>query len=148
MAPTYWTIGWEEAAAGAIFLLIWIAFLRLALRCGKGRGSRHKGGLSRRENRNDHRFKSSCRGWLDCAGRRSSLRGIDLTHSGALIAASKEVRVGSEIFVYLTTAGLMGWATVRHCSRVGLFRYQIGLEFRRPLMPSQQGNWQYLSATV
>jgi hypothetical protein len=141
MDLSHWTIGWEEIAAGAIFVLIWIAFLRLAFRY-------RKAGPSRRNNRYDHRFKSAYRGWLGFAGERYPLRGLDLTSSGALIATSRRVLIGSDVFVYLTTAGLMGWAKVRHCSRAGLFRYQIGLEFRSPLMPTQQGNWQYMSARV
>ena len=141
MGLPHWTIDWEEIAAGAIFLLIWIAFLRLVLQY-------RKPAPARPNNRNEHRVKTACRGWLGSAGKRYSLRGIDLTNSGALIATRKRVPIGSDVFVYLTTTGLMGWAKVRHCSRAGLFRYRVGLEFRGPLAPTQQGTWQYLSATV
>jgi len=140
MDLTHWTIGWEEAAAGAIFVLIWIAFVRLALQYRKAR-------RARRDNRSDHRFKSKDRGWFDFEGARCSFRGIDLNNSGALIATRKPVVIGSDVFVYLTTAGLMGWAQVRHCSRIGFCRYQIGLHFRGPLMHSQEGNWQYANST-
>jgi hypothetical protein len=141
MDLTHWTLGWEEAAAGAVFLLLWIVFLGLVLHY-------RKAGRSRRDKRFDHRFKTKDRGWFDVEGKRCSFRAIDLNNSGALIATRRPVPTGSDVFVYLTTAGLMGWAQVRHCARNGSFRYQIGLQFRGPLMHSQEGNWQYASSTV
>src|SRR6266545_494477 len=98
---------------------------------------------SRTDSRLDSRLRTQFKGWLDFNGDQRSVRGIDLTESGALVTSSVPMAPDSAVFLCITSHGLMGWAKVKHCSRYGFFRYRIGLAFRGALMRAQEGNWQF-----
>jgi hypothetical protein len=131
---------WPEIAAMAVFGLIWVGVLAVARR----RVSRPV--TCRVDSRFDERSKSRFQGWLELCGQKCGVRGIDLHRSGALIASKVPAPPDSEVFLYIKSYGLMGWATVKHCSRYGMFKYRIGLEFRGSLMRAREGKWRF--ATV
>lgn len=70
-------------------------------------------------------------------------RGLDLHNSGALILATRPLAPESMVFVHLKSFGLMGFAKVRHCTKRGVNRYAIGVEFPKPLMRDEIGTWEF-----
>ena len=82
-------------------------------------------------------------GSIDFEGRRIPVRGINLHRAGAGISLDEPLPVGTLVFFYGKTHGLMGWATVRWCSGPSLSKYCAGLEFRGSLMRAEAGNWQF-----
>ena len=63
-------------------------------------------------------------------------RGINMSRSGALVEAEEPVEIGSVVSIKVNKLGLMGSASVRHCTeKAGRFR--IGLHFPTPLAQSQ-----------
>jgi hypothetical protein len=91
------------------------------------------------------RYQSSCRGWLLINGKRCGIRGIDLNKSGARIVSRVPLSPGDRVFLHLGSARVMGWAEVRHCIQRRIFGYNIGVEFRGPLMRATEGVWQFNS---
>jgi len=63
-------------------------------------------------------------------------RGINMSRSGALVEAEEPVAIGSVVSVKVNKLGLMGSASVRHCTVKG-GRFRIGLHFPSPLAQSQ-----------
>lgn len=89
------------------------------------------------------RVKTRFEGSVDLDGQRVPVHGMDLHRAGAGIMADAQLPVGSLVFFYERTHGLMGWASVRWCSWRGGSKYFAGLEFRSPLMRAEVGNWQF-----
>lgn len=75
-----------------------------------------------------------------------SIRGVDLHQAGAGAEARNWLEPGSLVFLHLQTFQFVGFAHVRHCTRRGLLRYHVGLEFRSPLMRKDAGNWRFRQA--
>jgi len=88
------------------------------------------------------RLKFRFKAFLDVNGHRFQVRGIDLHRGGAGIVSESPLPIGALTFVYAKPHGLMGWATVRWCSRSSS-QYHMGLEFRSPLMRAEVGTWQF-----
>ncbi len=63
-------------------------------------------------------------------------RGINMSRSGALVETEEPVVIGSVVSVKVNKLGLMGSASVRHCTVKG-GRFRIGLHFPSPLAQSQ-----------
>ena len=59
-------------------------------------------------------------------------RGINMSKAGALVEASQPISVGTVVYLKAPELGLMGEATVRHCTVKGS-KYRIGLHFPDPL---------------
>lgn len=59
-------------------------------------------------------------------------RGINMSKAGALIEAPHPIRVGTVVYLRAPELGLMGEATVRHCTVKGS-KFRIGLHFPTPL---------------
>jgi hypothetical protein len=89
------------------------------------------------------RVRARFEGSVDLEGRRIPVRGTDLHRAGAGITADAPLPLGTLVFFYERTHGLMGWATVRWCSWQGGSKYHAGIEFRGPLMRAEAGNWQF-----
>jgi hypothetical protein len=126
--------GWQGAVF-AVFLLTWLVIYMLM--------RPRKTGARRVDSRYYNRFQSRFKGWLLFNGKRRQIRGIDLNNSGALIASREPLAPGDSVFVYLASERLMGRAEVRHCVRRGIFGYNVGVEFRGPLMRATEGSWQF-----
>lgn len=62
-------------------------------------------------------------------------RGINMTKAGALVEVPSPIQVKTVVYVKATGLGLMGSATVRHCTPSGS-KFRIGLHFPNPLMHS------------
>ena len=62
-------------------------------------------------------------------------RGINMSNSGALVEATEPIRPKSLVYVKADGLGLMGSATVRHCTQSGS-KFRIGLHFPNPLIRS------------
>jgi hypothetical protein len=130
-------IGWQEIAGVAAFALIWIAIFA-ALKHSKSTKP------SRADSRFYNRYQSEFKGWLDLSGQKHGIRGIDMNGSGAAVVSNAPVPPNSDVFLYINSQALMGWAKVKHCTCApgGMFRrYRIGLEFRGSLMKAKEGNW-------
>jgi len=70
------------------------------------------------------------------AGQRSILaRGINMSKSGALVELPEPLSVGTVVYIKTNALGLMGTATVRHCTPKGA-KFRIGLHFPNPLTRS------------
>jgi len=69
--------------------------------------------------------------------RSMAARGINMSKSGALVEAPQPLAVGSVIYIKAPELGLMGEATVRHCTIKGS-KFLIGLHFPNPLTSSVQ----------
>lgn len=63
-------------------------------------------------------------------------RGVNMSRSGALVEAEEPVSIGSTVAVKINKLGLMGSASVRHCT-IKSGRFRIGLHFPNPLTQSQ-----------
>ncbi len=63
-------------------------------------------------------------------------RGINMSRSGALVETEEPVVIGSVVAVKVNKLGLMGSASVRHCTVKG-GRFRIGLHFPSPLAQTQ-----------
>jgi len=73
----------------------------------------------------------------DPAGQRYiPARGVNMSRSGALVEAEEPVSIGSIVAVKINKLGLMGSASVRHCT-IKSGRFRIGLHFPNPLTQSQ-----------
>ena len=78
--------------------------------------------------------------------------GIDLTRNGAGVHSPQKLPVGALVFLRLSDLGLMGFATVRHCSAKD-DGYMLGLQFREALSRErgEDGTWdrqRYARATT
>jgi hypothetical protein len=62
-------------------------------------------------------------------------RGINMSNSGALVEATEPIRPQTLVYVKADGLGLMGSATVRHCTPKGS-KFRIGLHFPNPLIRS------------
>ena len=70
------------------------------------------------------------------AGYRSVVaRGINMSRSGALVEVAEPLGVGTVVYIKTTELGLMGSATVRHCTPKGS-KFRVGLYFPSPLIRS------------
>ena len=96
-------------------------------------------GPPRTNNRFHDRLPVKCRFSIyaeDQAGQRCIVgRGINMTTSGALIEAAEPIRPKTAVYVKANGLGLMGSATVRHCTASGS-KFRIGLHFPNPLIRS------------
>jgi hypothetical protein len=63
-------------------------------------------------------------------------RGVNMSRSGALVESEEPVSIGSTVAVKINKLGLMGSASVRHCT-IKRGRFRIGLHFANPLTQSQ-----------
>ena len=73
----------------------------------------------------------------DTAGQRYiPARGINMSRSGALVETEEPVVIGSVVSIKVNKLGLMGSASVRHCTVKG-GRFRVGLHFPSPLTQSQ-----------
>jgi hypothetical protein len=63
-------------------------------------------------------------------------RGINMSRSGALVETEEPVSIGSVVSIKVNKLGLMGSASVRHCTTNG-GRFRIGLHFPSPLTQCQ-----------
>ena len=59
-------------------------------------------------------------------------RGINLSGSGALVETDQPMSVGSIVYIRANDLGLMGTASVRHCTLKGS-KFRVGLYFPKPL---------------
>jgi len=64
--------------------------------------------------------------------RSMTARGINMSKAGALVEAPHPISVGTVVYLKAPELGLMGEATVRHCTVKGS-KYRIGLHFPDPL---------------
>jgi hypothetical protein len=135
MGLTELIFGWQGAVIAG-FILTWLVIYFLLMRPRKTKAPRAD---SRYYNRYQSRFK----GWLLFNGKRSRVRGVDLNNSGALITSRVPLAPGDSVFLYLASARLMGWAEVRHSVPRRIFGYNVGVEFRGPLMRATEGAWQF-----
>ena len=62
-------------------------------------------------------------------------RGINMSRSGVLIETEEPLPIGSMVYVKVKELGLMGMATVRHCTPKGS-KFSVGLHFPNPLTRS------------
>jgi PilZ domain len=62
-------------------------------------------------------------------------RSINMSTSGALVEAPEPIRPKTLVYVNANGLGLMGSATVRHCTASGS-KFRIGLHFPNPLIRS------------
>ncbi len=60
-------------------------------------------------------------------------RGINMSSSGALVEAEEPIDAKSLVYIKANGLGLMGSATVRHCTPKGS-KFRIGLHFPNPLI--------------
>ncbi len=70
------------------------------------------------------------------------VRGVNVNHYGAMVLASRPLKVDSIVFFHDQTHRNMGFARVRHCTPRNPTEYQIGIEFQGKLMPCEAGTWQ------
>ena len=96
-------------------------------------------GPTRPNNRFHDRLPVKCRFSIyadDQTGQRCIVaRGINMSTSGALIEAAEPIRPKTSVYVKASGLGLMGSATVRHCTASGS-KFRIGLHFPNPLIRS------------
>ena len=64
--------------------------------------------------------------------RSMTARGINMSKAGALVEAPSPISVGTVVYLKAPELGLMGEATVRHCTVKGS-KFRIGLHFPDPL---------------
>src|ERR1041385_4898677 len=69
----------------------------------------------------------------------SNIKGIDLARSGVRILAPAPLHVGMCVFIESPANHPSGYATVRHCTRVGR-SYSLGLEFNEDTETSGQAD--------
>lgn len=81
-------------------------------------------------------------GTLDVEGRRIPVRGVDFHRAGARVTADYPLPVGTVVFFFAKSHGLMGWAKVRW-GAWHEHKFHLGLEFRNPLMRAEAGKWQF-----
>ena len=62
-------------------------------------------------------------------------RGINMSRSGVLIETEEPLPIGSMVYIKVKELGLVGMATVRHCTPKGM-KFRIGLHFSNPLTRS------------
>lgn len=129
---------WPQIAASGAFVLICAAVC-----CVSTPMWRSDAGRVPAERRFYRRMRRGFKGSLDFNGRRVRARGINLDRSGALVKSRVAAQPGSPVFLYLESERLMGWATVRHCSRKGLLGYRVGMQFRGSLIRAEAGNWEF-----
>jgi hypothetical protein len=134
MRLTELIFGWQGAVI-AEFILTWLVIYLIFMR------PRRK--AQRADSRYYNRYESRFKGWLVSNGQKRKIRGIDLNNSGALIASRLPLAPGDRVFVYIESARLMGSADVRHCVPGRIFGYNVGVEFRGPLMRATEGIWQF-----
>ena len=93
----------------------------------------------RANNRFHDRLPVKCRFSIytdDQTGQRCIVgRGINMTTSGALVEAAEPIHPKTLVYVKANGLGLMGSATVRHCTPSGS-KFRIGLHFPNPLIRS------------
>jgi len=135
MRLTELIFGWQGAVLAA-FLVTWLVIYLILMRP-------RRTGAPRADSRYYNRFQSRFRGWLVFNGKKREIRGVDLNNSGALIASREPLAPGDSVFLYLASERLMGRAEVRHCIRRRIFGYNVGVEFRGPLMRATEGAWQF-----
>jgi hypothetical protein len=135
MRLTELIFGWQGAVI-AEFLLTWLVIYLIFMRPRRTRAPRAN---SRFYNRYRSRFK----GLIVVNGKKCRIRGVDLNNSGALITSREPLAPGEDVFLYIASARLMGWAQVRHCARGRVFGYNVGVAFRGPLMRATEGEWQF-----
>jgi hypothetical protein len=70
------------------------------------------------------------------------VRGLNLHKDGAMVMASRPLKVDSIVFFHDQTHRTMGFARVRHCTPKSPNEYQIGIEFQGRLMQCEAGTWQ------
>ena len=87
------------------------------------------------------RVKCGFEGHLSGPFGKIRLRGLDLHDSGAGMMVRQPIAPGSIVFIHFATFQSMGFATVRHCRKAGLWNYVLGVEFRSPLMREEVGRW-------
>jgi hypothetical protein len=126
---------WQGAVI-AEFILTWLVIYLIFMRPRRTRAPRA-------DSRFYNRYRSRFKGWLVVNGKRSKIRGIDLNNSGALITSRVPLTPGDDVFLYIASARLMGWAEVRHCARGRVFGYNVGVRFRGSLMRAAEGGWQF-----
>jgi hypothetical protein len=94
---------------------------------------------SRANNRFYDRLPVKCRFSIyaeDQTGQRCIVgRGINMSKSGALVESTEPIRPKTSVYIKANGLGLMGSATVRHCTASGS-KFRIGLHFPNPLMRS------------
>ena len=95
--------------------------------------------VSRTNNRFYNRLPVKCRFSIyadDQTGQKCIVgRGINMSQSGALVEATEPIRPKTSVYVKASGLGLMGSATVRHCTASGS-KFRIGLHFPNPLIRS------------
>lgn len=128
---------WQGAVI-AEFILIWLVIYLFLMRRRPWRSR-----APRTDSRFYNRYQSRSSGWILFNGERRRIRGIDLNKMGALITSRLPLAPGDDVFLYLGSERLMGWAKVRHCVRRRIFGYNVGVEFRGPLMRATEGAWQF-----
>ena len=126
---------WQGAVV-AEFILTWLVIYFILMRPRKARAARA-------DSRFYNRYRSRFKGWLLFNGEKRAIRGVDLNNSGALITSRVPLAPGVSVFLYLASARLMGWAEVRHCVPRRISGYNVGVEFRGPLMRATEGAWQF-----
>ncbi|HXI43059.1 MAG TPA: PilZ domain-containing protein [Bryobacteraceae bacterium] len=96
-------------------------------------------GPPRANNRFHERLPVKCRFSIyadDQTGQRCIVcRGINMSTSGALVEAAEAIQPKTLVYVKASGLGLMGSATVRHCTASGS-KFRIGLHFPNPLIRS------------
>lgn len=96
-------------------------------------------GPPRANNRFYDRLPVKCRFSIyadDQTGQRCIMgRGINMSQSGALVEAAEPILPKTAVYVKASGLGLMGSATVRHCTPSGS-KFRIGLHFPNPLIRS------------
>jgi hypothetical protein len=129
---------WPEIAAAAFFVFAWVAVCVVLIRPWA-----RDIGRAPSERRFCSRVGRKFKACLDFDGRRFGARGVNFDRFGALVKLKSELTPGSPVFLYLKSERLMGWATVRHCSRKGPLTYRVGMQFRGPLMRVEAGHWEF-----
>ena len=136
MRPTDLVFSWQGAVL-AEFLLTWLVIYFALMR------PRKKPKPQRANSRFYNRYPSRFKGWLLFNGEKHSIRGVDLNNSGALVKSRLPLTPGDDVFLYLASARLMGWAEVRHCIPRQTYGYNVGVAFRGPLMRATEGDWEF-----
>jgi hypothetical protein len=129
---------WPEIGTAAFFVFAWVAVGALLIRPWA-----RDAGRAPSDRRFCSRVRSKFKACLDFDGRRFRARGVNFDRFGALVKLKRELTPGSRVFLYLKSERLMGWATVRHCSRKGPLTYRVGMQFRGPLMRVEAGHWEF-----
>ena len=113
--------------------------VRLVLKVKPDKPPTAPASLPRANNRFHDRLPVQCRFSIYAEGQTGQRcivgRGINMTTSGALVEAAEPIRPKTLVYVKANGLGLMGSATVRHCTPSGS-KFRIGLHFPNPLIRS------------